>query len=77
MEAAKKRRSAIRTSFTRNFNILEEQLKENKITEARATFPILQRVWAKLHEVDEEIADLMLVDESIDEDTIDKEIATA
>lgn len=68
-----KARKASRTAFTRLYNQVEKRLEEDKVSEAKAMYNMLQKEWTKLQELDSKILDEMLDREELIDEDLDKE----
>lgn len=73
MERTIKKRSPLRGVFTKNINLLNGLLEENKNVEARASLSTIEDIFMKISELDDQIMDFML-EEDVSEDDVSKEV---
>lgn len=76
MEKALKLLMVFRSSFTSQFNTLQNYLAGRNFINAKVTFKILERERQRLHKNDED-CNAMLDDNNLSEEGIEKEMATA
>lgn len=76
MEKSLKLLMVFRSSFTSQFNTLQNYLAGSNFINAKVTFKILERERQRLHKNDED-CNAMFDDNNLSEEGIEKEMATA